>query len=175
MSAQGNRSVEILIVDPDVDFARVIAQSLDAEGYVCRTVTTAEAAIQASKDTVPTLIIMETDLANTSGFECYRQIVRDQPWQEISVLFISSNCSQDVVSRSREVGGIYLLGKPIDSSVLLELVGKALWMPQLIRRHLDHGGHSPLAKGPRLLIEPLTSSVDSTFVDATLADFGTTS
>ena len=175
-SKQSNRSVEILIVDPDVAFTRELDRALAAEGFRCHTAKNGSEAIQIARQYAPTVLIIEIKLDDLNGFDCYRRIANLNPWQELAVIYVSSNGSPDVVRRSREAGGIFFLGKPIDTSVLLELVGNALWMPQLIRRHLDHGPHSPLAKGPRLLSDPSSfAPVEPRTIDATLAEFDATS
>lgn len=176
MSKQSNREVEILVVDPDVAFTREVDSALVGEGFVCRTARSGSEAWQIARRQMPAVLIIELDLQDMDGFECYRQIANLNPWQELAVIYVSSKRSPDVVRRSREAGGIFFLSKPVDTSVLLELVGKALWMPQLIRRHLDHEAHSPMAKGPRILSDLSSiAPVEPRTIDATLAEFDATS
>ncbi|MHB8901140.1 MAG: hypothetical protein ACYC6Y_20520, partial [Thermoguttaceae bacterium] len=49
----------------------------------------------------------------------------------VPVMFLSGAQIPDIIRRSHAVGGTYYLRKPFDPGVLVELVDKALWMPQL--------------------------------------------
>jgi FixJ family two-component response regulator len=69
------------------------------------------------------------------------------------VIFIAPPIEDDLLDAARRAGGVYFLTKPIDPSVLVELVNTALWMPHLIRRHVDRVAHSAIPKPPRLLTD----------------------
>jgi DNA-binding NarL/FixJ family response regulator len=57
--------------------------------------------------------------------------------QDVPVMFVSSTQLPDIVRRSHEAGAAYYLRKPLDPDVLVELVGKALWLPHLVQSRLS--------------------------------------
>jgi FixJ family two-component response regulator len=67
------------------------------------------------------------------------------------LIFVSAGQDPEAIAAARAAGGVYCLSKPIDDLVLLDLVEQALWMPHLVRRHLDVHGHGKHLKAPRVL------------------------
>ena len=53
--------------------------------------------------------------------------------EDVPVLYVSNSQAPDIIRRSHDAGGAYYLRKPFDPEVLIELVGKALWMPHLVQ------------------------------------------
>lgn len=151
MSVLGNQSVHILVVDQDAQSGNQVRQTLVDEGYSCWFSAEAAQAIELARQQLPSLMIVDTDLGPTSGFDFCRAVQAEYRRHDIPVIFVSEDRNSELISRSQNAGGIYFLGKPLDPSVLLELTGKALWMPHLIKCHIDTNTHNPTRKGPRLL------------------------
>ena len=42
----------------------------------------------------------------------------------------------DVIRRKYDFGGAYLVKKPLDGKLLIDLVERALWMPALVKTHI---------------------------------------
>ena len=153
MSNFGNQSVHILVVDQDAMAGGHTRQTLIDEGYSCWFSADAAQGIELARQQIPSLMIVDTDLGRTSGFDFYRLVQAEYPRHDIPIIFVSEDRNSDLVSRCHQAGGIYFLGKPLDPSVLLELTSKALWMPHLIKRHIDTQAHNPIQKGPRMFSE----------------------
>ena len=64
--------------------------------------------------------------------------------QDVPVMFISRTQLPDIVRRSHEAGAAYYLRKPLDPEVLVDLVGKALWLPHLVETRLAMHARAPL-------------------------------
>ncbi|MCP4194030.1 MAG: response regulator [Planctomycetaceae bacterium] len=151
MGSLGNQSVHILVVDQDAQSGNQIRQTLIDEGYSSWFSTDGAQAIELARQQMPSLMIVDTDLGRTTGFDLCRSIQAEYPRHDIPVIFVSKDRNTELISRSKNAGGIYFLGKPLDPSVLLELASKALWMPHLIKCHIDTKTHNPSRKGPRML------------------------
>ena len=132
MSVLQNHQVNVLVVDPDVDSRGQIHEILISDGYTCRAVGTAAAAIQSASEKSPNLLICDTNLGEDSGLELAATIKNSI---DCPVVFISDSRKQETVKHARRAGATYFLSKPFDPAVLMELVDKALWMPHLVRRH----------------------------------------
>ncbi len=158
MSLNQNHQVSILVVDHEAEMRRQIHELLLTDGFGCRAVATASAAQLAVTEKAPDLLICDVELGQESGLELYGRIKQSV---DCPVIFLSDSRSQDTVLDARRAGGTYFLSKPFDPMVLLELVDKALWMPHLVRCHVDSAAHQlkapsfapagiPIRKSPNL-------------------------
>lgn len=146
MTFSNNLAVRILVVDRDARSAEQIRRLLWQEGFGCQVASDAAQALTSARENLPCLMIVDTQLDACSGFDLVRAIKDENPRHEIPVIFISETGTSEMIAHCRQAGGTYFLGKPFDPSVLLELVDKALWMPHLVRRHIDAVAHE---SGPR--------------------------
>jgi len=56
---------------------------------------------------------------------------------DLPVMYVSTGQSSGVIRRVHDFGAAFHLKKPIDEPVMIELVGKALWMPHLVRNQIE--------------------------------------
>lgn len=127
----------ILVVDDDPIMLMGVAAMLNTAGYEAHCARGEEAAIKAARSLPLDLIICDVNLAGHSGLELCRELRREPGIEEVPVMFMSALQVPDIVRRSHDAGGAYFLRKPFDPEVLIELVGKALWMPHLVQTHLN--------------------------------------
>ena len=153
MRDSGNSATKILVVDRDHDSAQRMRTALLHEGFRCQSSSSAAAALTHARQQLPSLMIVDTHLDACSGFDLVENIKDNYPRHDIPVIYISDSQTGDMLAESRDAGGLYFLSKPIDPSVLLELVDKALWMPHLVRRHIDASAHPAVPKPSRVLTE----------------------
>jgi CheY-like chemotaxis protein len=123
----------ILVIDEDVLTLMGVAATLDVCGYECHCARDAEAALKAARNLQLDLIICDTNVDDERGLELCQELRREPGNEDVPVLFVSTGQAPDVIRRKHDVGGTYYLRKPVDPDVLIELVGKALWMPHLVR------------------------------------------
>lgn len=123
----------ILIIDEDALMLTGMAAVLNMAGYECHCARNREAAAKAVESLALDLIICDVNLAGDSGLDLCRDLRSLPGMDDVPVMFISSVQIPDIVRRSHEAGGAYYLRKPFDPEVLIELVGKALWMPHLVQ------------------------------------------
>ena len=123
----------ILVIDEDALTLMGVAATLDMIGYECHCARDAEAALKAARSLHLDLIICDTNVDGQRGLELCQELRREHGNEDVPVLFVSSGQSPDIIRRKHDVGGTYYLRKPLDPDVLIELVGKALWMPHLVR------------------------------------------
>lgn len=152
MSVIQNHQVSVLVVDPDPESRGLIQDVLLSDGYGCRAVSSATTALECARDKSPDLLICDMNLGTESGLELFAQIRRIA---DCPVVFVSDSRKQETVAHARRAGATYFLSKPFDPTVLMELVDKALWMPHLVRRHVDSAAHQ--LKAPSFA--PTSSSV----------------
>jgi CheY-like chemotaxis protein len=143
MSRPASEPAVILIVDDDPVMLTGIAAVLNMGGYACHCARDERSALTAARALALDLIICDVNLAGESGLAICREIRRQPGCEDVPAMFMSSAQIPDIVRRSHEAGGAYYLRKPFDPEVLLELVGKALWMPHLVVARLNFAKAHP--------------------------------
>ncbi|MBI2479174.1 MAG: response regulator [Planctomycetia bacterium] len=86
------------------------------------------------------ILVIDGDPLTLTGVDTHGQ-------EDVPVLFVSSAQMPDIIRRTHDAGGTYYLRKPFDPDVLIELVGKALWMPHLVKSRFER--HEPARSTPR--------------------------
>jgi two-component system KDP operon response regulator KdpE len=76
----------ILLVDDEPAILHALATSLDAQGYRTRSVASGEAAVAATAESGPDLILLDLGLPGMDGIEAIRRIRAFQPTTPIVVL-----------------------------------------------------------------------------------------
>jgi CheY-like chemotaxis protein len=114
------------LIDEDAQVRRELAASLESHGYRVHGCSTAAAAYAAAADDCPQFIICDVVMQDLSGMEICEKIKRDGPRDELHVMFLSANQIPDIIRRRSPFGGSYYLRKPVDCSVLLDLLEKTL-------------------------------------------------
>jgi CheY-like chemotaxis protein len=144
MNATTREPAEILLVDEDALALASTTTALDAAGYVVYQAMDRIAALRIARSQALDLLICDVNLGADSGLDLSRELRRLPGMQDVPVMFISRAQLPDIVRRSHEAGAAYYLRKPLDPEVLVDLVGKALWLPHLVQTRLSM--HEPAAQ-----------------------------
>lgn len=126
----------VLIIDHDPLLLTGMAAVLDQQGYECHLARDPEAAVKAARALELDLIICDVKLGAYNGLALCRELRDEHGQAEVPVMFTSQQQLPDVIHRTFDATGAYYLRKPFEPSVLVELVGQALWMPHLISSRL---------------------------------------
>ena len=137
MSSTSQEPAVILIIDDDAITLTGIAAVLNMSGYECHCARDREAATKAARMLALDLMICDVNVGGESGLALCRDLRHEPGMEEVPVMFMSSAQIPDIVRRSHDAGGAYYLRKPFDPEVLIELVGKALWMPHLVQTRVS--------------------------------------
>ncbi len=130
-------SAAILVIDNDPIQLTGTAAVLNMAGYECWCARDREAAMKAARTQPLDLILCDVQLGKESGLDLCRDLRTIPGCDDIPVMFASNSQLPDVIRRSSEMGSAYFLRKPFDPDVLIELVGKAMWMPHLVSARLN--------------------------------------
>jgi two-component system chemotaxis response regulator CheY len=128
---------EILLIDDDALALASAAAALESAGHIVYEARDRLAALRTARSRALDLIICDLSVAGESGLEICRELRRLPGMPDVPVMFVSRTQLPDIVRRSHEAGAAYFLRKPLDPEVLVDLVGKALWMPHLVRSRLS--------------------------------------
>lgn len=127
----------ILVADSNAESLFAIAAALATRDHIVKTAASAGQAVEIASQCSLDLLITDFKLRDQAGDALIRDLRMASKHADLPVMFVSENQASDVIRRSYESGASYHLKKPIDPTVLGELVDKALWMPHLISAHVQ--------------------------------------
>jgi CheY-like chemotaxis protein len=136
MNTTNREPAEILLVDDDPIALADAATALDSAGHLVYQARDRISALRIARTEALDLVICDVNVGGNSGLELSRELRRLPGMQDVPVMFISRTQLPDIVRRSHEAGAAYYLRKPLDPEVLIDLVGKALWLPHLVQSRL---------------------------------------
>jgi DNA-binding NarL/FixJ family response regulator len=115
-------SIRVLVVEDFVHFQRFICSLLenDPELQIIGLVSDGLEAVRKAEELKPELILLDIGLPSLNGIEVARQIRRLSPRSKI--LFLSQECSADVVQEALELGAAGYVFKTCAGSDLLPAI-----------------------------------------------------
>src|SRR5262245_54340735 len=136
MNATAREPAEILLIDDDPLALTSTTTALDSAGHIVYQARDRISALRIARTEALDLLICDVNVGADSGLDLSRELRRLPGMQDVPVMFISRTQLPDIVRRSHEAGAAYYLRKPLDPEVLVDLVGKALWLPHLVQTRL---------------------------------------
>ena len=118
-------ALDILIVDDEQDIRDLVSGVLDDDGYGTRTAATADEALAALDERLPSLILLDVWLRGSSmdGTELLKAIKSRDP--QIPVIVFSGHGNIDTAVAAISQGAVDFIEKPFEAGKLLHLVAKA--------------------------------------------------
>ena len=105
----------ILVVEDDLAFARILADMVRQKGYQVLHAADGEGGLELARHYRPLGILLDVMLPGMDGWTVIERLKSDDATQHIPVHFLSA---ADDTNRSRELGAIGFLTKPIDRESL---------------------------------------------------------
>jgi len=117
---------EILIVDDEADIRMLITGVLADEGYDTRDAADGHGAIEALRDRMPSLVVLDIWLQDSDldGLDVLRLIARDYP--NLPVVMISGHGTIEVAVKTIKLGAYDFIEKPFKADHLLVVVERAI-------------------------------------------------
>jgi DNA-binding response OmpR family regulator len=113
----------VLVVEDDAALVHAIERNLAVRGYVARSAATVEEAITAVAEECPSLLLLDIELPDGSGWEVLRAL-RDGTCKDVPVIVISA--MQPNTRLARELRCVAVLEKPFPIESLMRLIGEQL-------------------------------------------------
>jgi CheY-like chemotaxis protein len=121
ISGAGKR---VLIVDDNVDTARLTGRLLKSLGYEVRLCHDGGEAIEAAREFRPEVVLLDIGLPGLNGFEVARQLREEACCLDSLIIGISGYGDQQARERARESGFDHHLVKPVDIEAVTKLVSR---------------------------------------------------
>ena len=113
-------SNRILIIDQDATFIQTVSNYFKSIGIEVVSTGDGIEGYRMAKKVKPGVVILDTDLPNLNGFQVCRLLKGDDRYQQIPVVFVSSNDSLDDVLKSERALCDLFLRKPIVADQLTQ-------------------------------------------------------
>lgn len=124
--AEGNQAKKILVVDDEVDIARLLVVRLKSSGYVVSSAPDGAAAWEAIQRDTPDLVVSDVMMPPPNGFELCRKIKEDPRFKAIPVVLLSAKSMAADRDEGMGSGADLYLTKPYDRQELLAQISKLL-------------------------------------------------
>jgi CheY-like chemotaxis protein len=134
----------VLLIDAEPLNLTALAATLHARGYEVHCAAERAAALKAAGEQAVDLIICDTNLRGEDGVALAEELRQLPERSDVPVMFLCGSQLPDVILRTHRQGTSFHIRKPIDAKLLLELTEKALWMPHLVKSHINRP-HIPLS------------------------------
>lgn len=123
---EGSRNRSILVVDDEEDLADTLESLLQAQGYKVYKVYDGRAGLRAARELRPDLVLMDYELPELDGLEVIERLRQDEATRGIPVLLTTaSRVTMEEIARAEG-----FLAKPFSESLLYEVVGRLLKVPE---------------------------------------------
>ena len=115
-------SLNILIVDDDMDFAESIGESLELHGHSVDLAYTCDQAVNKFKNNQYNMVFMDVRLPGKNGLECYLEIRELNT--HIKVVMMTGYSVESILNQAIDEGAWAVLHKPLDMRHVLGLTNK---------------------------------------------------
>jgi CheY-like chemotaxis protein len=132
----GPKSQRVLVVDDDVDMATLMVQLLKISGHQTRAVHFGLEVLEAARNFLPDVILLDIGLPDRNGYEVAQSIRRERLFQT-TLLVAMTGWDRDEDRRAATAAGFDVhLAKPVNLDTLLKM--------------LDQGSKGQTGRTPRL-------------------------
>jgi two-component system nitrogen regulation response regulator NtrX len=130
-------SIDVLVVDDEMDIREIVSGILEDEGYLPRTAANSDAVFQELSVRVPSLVILDIWLQGSKldGLEILEEIKKLHP--TLPVLIISGHGNVETAVAAIKKGAYDFIEKPFNAEKLLLAVERALELARLKRENID--------------------------------------
>jgi CheY-like chemotaxis protein len=117
---------KILIIEDDEVIRRLFVAILTRNGYAPLEAEVAQAGIDLAKAERPDVILMDIQMPGMDGLQA-TTIIHGQPGLEsVPVIAVTGHVTEEHIRRTREVGCVDFLAKPISARQLVETIARVL-------------------------------------------------
>jgi len=113
----------ILLVDDEEEFLKVLSQRLEGRGMKVDTSTTGEAAIEKAKSKGFDAIVLDLAMPGVDGIETLKRIKSENP--DLQIIMLTGHASVDKGVEAIKEGAVDFMEKPVDLNKLLKKIEEA--------------------------------------------------
>lgn len=119
-------SQRILVVDDEEDLLELIDYNLTKDGYRVECAASGETALEAARESVPDLIVLDLMLPGVVGLDVCKQLKADPRTQHIPIVMLTAKSEESDVVAGLELGADDYVTKPFSPRVLVARIRTVL-------------------------------------------------
>jgi signal transduction histidine kinase len=116
------RNIDVLVVDDNRDAAASLALALQETGFVTRLAFDGPSALNAAKETLPDVALLDLGLPGMDGYEVAKGIRKLAGGKPVRVIAVTGYGQRADIERSRKAGFEHHLTKPISIDRLMDML-----------------------------------------------------
>jgi CheY-like chemotaxis protein len=120
---------ELLLVDDEASLRESMVLILELEGYEIRAVGSGAAALDALRDSVPDLLLLDLCMPGISGWDVLDAMRANPDLADVPVLVLTAYSDEETCRRAEDARVDGLLTKPADVPDILRAIQKILQAP----------------------------------------------
>jgi CheY-like chemotaxis protein len=121
-AAQVKQQAVVLAVESDQRTADTMRNILQSDGYTVVIVSTAQAALEVLRTTVPSVFLAEVEAEDMSGHDLCLIIKRNDRLQHVPVILLTRAAQPADYAASHQLGAVVCMAKPFKPERLLHVV-----------------------------------------------------
>ncbi len=119
----------ILVVDDEPSWLKVLRYFLENKGYAVRTVSSGVEALQALQTYHPDIILSDVRMPEMNGFDLLDTIRKTPEVSSTPVIFFSAIDDYDARKTAKDLGAVDYIVKPFDQEEVASVLHKHLHLP----------------------------------------------
>ncbi len=112
----------ILIVDDNTENLKILTLILSKKEYLLRTALSGPLALEAVRNSLPDLIILDIMMPGMDGFEVCKKLKEEETCHDIPIIFIDDRGESKVKIEAFNVGGVDYINKPFHEEEVIARV-----------------------------------------------------
>lgn len=110
---------KVLIVDDDALLIKMLERILYKRNFLFFSVTSGESALEVIYEITPDIILLDVLMTNMDGYEVCMKLKKTKGFEQIPVIFLTSNTSVDEIVKGFKAGAVDYIVKPFNTSELI--------------------------------------------------------
>jgi len=119
----------ILVVDDEPSWLKVLRYFLENKGYAVKTVPSATEALALLQTYHPDIILSDVRMPDMNGFDLLDTIRKDPEVSSTPVIFFSAIDDYDARKTAKDLGAVDYIVKPFDQEEVASVLHKHLHLP----------------------------------------------
>ena len=112
----------VLVVDDDMDIAKMLKVRIEAEGYEFISATEGKEMLEILKTKKPDIILLDIMLPNMDGYSTLREMRKNEKYTDIPVIILSAKEKKKLGDLFALEKIAFFIEKPFDTKELLEKI-----------------------------------------------------
>jgi CheY-like chemotaxis protein len=117
----------VLVVDDEADILKLISENLMIRGYKVAEAQNAETAMQRLHEELPSLMVLDIKLPDSTGWELLEQVKGDAKIKaDFPVLIMTASITEANIDRRNYPNVVDILIKPFSTTTLITAIKRSL-------------------------------------------------